>query len=545
MTLLTGQIVDVHAGHIFPGRVSLEGGRIAAIEPADNAPDTYLLPGFVDAHVHIESSLLPPAEFARLALAHGTVATVSDPHEIANVLGAAGVRYMQASAAQTPLKVCFGAPSCVPATRFDRAGAILTPAEVAALLDDPAIGYLSEMMNFPGVLHDDADVLAKIAAARQRGKPVDGHAPGLRGVALRKYARAGITTDHESRALDEGREKLQVGMKLLIREGTAARDFEALHPLLDEFPHACMFCTDDKHPNDLVEGHINQLVARAVAHGHDLFTALRTACVHPVRHYGLDVGLLRVGDRADLVEVHDLRAFRVRRVWIEGQLVVEGGQVLLGYVPPAIVNQFVTEERQPGEFALPSPAPPPRGACLRIIEALDGQLVTREAYVEPKIEQNAVVADVERDVLKIVLVDRYRGGTPARAFVRNFGLRAGAIASSVAHDSHNIVAVGASDEELCRAVNLVIRAAGGLAVAGPEGDEVLPLPIAGLMSADEGHVVARRYAQLDAAAKRLGSPLAAPFMTLSFMALLVIPALKIGPEGLFDVGRFDYVPPWG
>lgn len=542
---IAGNIVDLVAGRIRSGRVVIDGSIIAAIEYDDVPRDNYLIPGFVDAHVHIESSMLVPTEFARLATPHGTVATVSDPHEIANVLGAKGVYYMIDNAAATPLKIHFGAPSCVPATPFDKAGGVIDAAGVAKLLDDPRIIYLTEMMNFPGVLMGDKEVHAKLAAARERGKPIDGHAPGVRGADLDKYIAAGITTDHESRAYDEGREKLEKGMKLIIREGSAAKDFEALHELLELFPYDCMFCSDDKHPNDLAVGHINQLVIRAVAKGIEPMTALRAACLTPVKHYGLKVGLLQVGDPADMVEVGDLRSFHVRRTWIEGQLVAEGGKTLLPRVEPAAANNFDCPQIKPADLRIPAPeswlngAPP--AAKILVIEALDGQLVTNRLLAQPLLAGGFIQPDLASDHLLMALVDRYGGGKPAVCLVKNFGLKRGAIASSVSHDSHNIIAAGTNVDDLAASINLLVECQGGISLADGTTTDVLPLPIAGLMSGDEGHVVATGYSRLDEAAKALGSTLGAPYMTLSFMALTVIPYLKLGPAGLFDVLKFGYV----
>jgi len=479
---------------------------------------------------------------------HGTVATVSDPHEIANVLGTPGIMYMIDDAARSPLKFHFGASSCVPACAFDRSGAVLDAAEVARILDDPEIKYLSEMMNFPGVLHDDPDVMAKIRAAHERGKPVDGHAPGLRGDGLKKYAAAGITTDHESFTYEEGLEKIGLGIKCLIREGSAAKNFEALYPLVGQHPEMCMFCSDDKHPNDLVVGHINQLVVRAIDRGQPLFAVLRAACVNPVLHYKLDVGLLRPGDAADFIEVEDLKQFKVLRTVIDGQVVAERGRTPLQRIAPPIVNQFRSPKRTAAEFTVSTAPPPPTAHSLRVIEAIDGQIVTGSLQAAPKIENGCVVSDPTNDILKIALVDRYSGGPPAVGLIKNFGLKSGAIASSVSHDSHNLLAVGVDDESIARAMNLLIDCQGGISAVGEVQREtieaVLPLPIAGLMSDQEGHHVADEYSRIDALAKKLGSTLTAPYMTLSFMALLVIPALKLGPQGLFDVGKFQPIGLW-
>jgi adenine deaminase len=537
---IVGSVVDVLSRRVTPSRVTVTDGRITAIEPADEPTSSYLLPGFIDAHVHVESSMLVPSEFARAAVVHGTVATVSDPHEIGNVLGVAGVHYMLENGARTPFKFYFGAPSCVPATTFETAGATISVAEVETLLDDERIVYLSEMMNFPGVLGGDPDCLAKIRAAQERGKRIDGHAPGLRGAEAARYVAAGMTTDHECFTKEEALDKLPAGCKISIREGSAARNFDALYTLLAEHPGMTMLCSDDKHPDELVAGHINLLVRRAVQRGVDAFDALRAACVTPVEHYGLDVGLLRVSDAADFIEVDSLTAFNVRRTWINGELVAENGATLIPRVEPTVVNQFVATHVQPEQFFVRAI----KGAQLQVIEALDGQLITNRLSVEPTVMDDLVVSDPRRDLLKMVVVNRYRKAPPAIAFVKNFGLHAGAMASSVAHDSHNVIAVGVTDDDLAAAVNAVMNAGGGLAAVSHEGGDhwVLPLPVAGLMATGTCAEVAHAYQELDTAVKEWGSKLRAPFMTLSFMALLVIPELKLSDSGLFDGGRFEFTP---
>lgn len=534
--ILAGQIIDLHRRRTYPGEIRVENGRIAAIRELPSAPERYLLPGFVDAHVHIESSMLVPTEFARLAVIHGTVATVSDPHEIGNVLGVAGVDFMIENARQTPLKCCFGAPSCVPATTFETAGAVIDAEAVRQLLERPEIGYLSEMMNYPGVLHADPEVLQKIAHARALGKPVDGHAPGLRGDDARRYMAAGISTDHECFTYDEALDKLRLGMKVLIREGSAAKNFEALIGLLPQYNAQLMFCSDDKHPDDLLLGHINELVARAVAKGYDLYDILRVACLHPVEHYRLPVGLLRPGDPADFIVVDDLREFRPTATYIDGRLVAENGRSLLAPVPFDRPNHFAVTPKTAADFALPATSD-----RIRVIEALDGQLITHSQIAEAVVVDGSLAADPARDLLKIAVVNRYADRQPAVAFIRGFGLQRGAIASSVGHDSHNILAVGADDEALCRAVNLLIEHRGGVCAVDGEREEILPLPVAGLMSDLDGWAVAESYQRIDRMAKELGSTLKAPFMTLSFMALLVIPSLKLSDLGLFDGERFEFV----
>jgi adenine deaminase len=537
---ITANVVDIPNHRTFAARVEVQNGRIASIAPSEESPSNYLLPGFIDAHVHIESSMLVPSEFARAAIVHGTVATVSDPHEIGNVLGVAGVQYMLENAAQVPFKFNFGAPSCVPATNFETAGAEITVAEVQKLLDDPRIRYLSEMMNFPGILHGDPGCLAKVKAAHNRGKPVDGHAPGLRGEQATRYIAAGITTDHECFTKEEALDKLAASCKIAIREGSAARNFDALYTLLGEFPGQTMLCSDDKHPDELLEGHINVLVRRAVERGIDVYDALRAACITPVEHYGLDVGQLRVGDPADFIEVESLTSFRVLRTWIDGQLVAENGVTTIARGEPAVVNNFAPTSISANDIQVSAPAD--SRLRLQVIEALDGQLITNRLEFPVQVINEAVHAQLELDVLKLVVVNRYYQAPPAIAFIKNLGLKRGAMASSVAHDSHNVIAVGADDADIAAAVNQVMEARGGLSAAciTDRIAEVLPLPVAGLMATGTCQEVAAAYSKLDQLVKSWGSPLRAPYMTLSFMALLVIPALKLSDRGLFDGAKFEF-----
>lgn len=540
MSTLRHRVVDLHARRIHPAEVDVVNGRIGAIRPLEaEAPvdPGFLLPGFVDAHVHVESSMLPPAEFARVAVRHGTVATVSDPHEIANVLGEAGLDFMLEDAARACMPIHFGVPSCVPATDFETAGASLDSATVARLLEDDRFAYLSEMMNWPGVLHEDPEVMAKIAAAKRLGKPVDGHAPGLRGEDAVRYAAAGISTDHECFTLEEARDKAMAGVKILIREGSAARNLEALLPILSEFPRLVMFATDDAHPDELLQGHLDRSVARSVARGADLFDVLRAACVNPVEHYGLDVGLLREGDRADLILVDDLVDFSVRRTWIEGRLVAEDGRCTVPGVEVATPNVFREARFEPADFEIEAEGAEAR---VRVIEAEDGELITGGSVATLPTRAGVIQADPDHDVLLVTVCNRYAPAAPAVAFIRGFGLRRGAIASSVAHDSHQVIAVGADPTSLADAVNAVFERRGGLVAI--EGDRVaaLSLPIAGLMSDRPAEEVAAGYEAVSGIARDLGSTLQAPFMTLSFMALLVIPSLKLGDRGLFDGDTFSF-----
>ncbi len=553
MTTLRYRVVDVHSRRIYRAEVVVAGERILTLEElAHDAPvmEGFILPGFIDAHVHVESSMLPPREFARVAVRHGTVATVSDPHEIANVLGEAGVEYMLNEAAHACMPIAFGVPSCVPATAFETAGGALDAATVARLLADPRLGYLAEMMNWPGVLGGDHEVIAKIAAAKAAVKPVDGHAPGLRGGEAASYIAAGITTDHECFTLDEAREKARLGMHILMREGSAARNLEALWPIVREYPELAMYSTDDAHPNDLLRGHIDRVVARCVAHGLDLFDVLRAACVNPAVHYRLPTGLLRAGDRADFIVVDDLAEFCVRETWIAGRVVARDGASIEAHVAAPTPNHFRAAHHCADDFSV-EVGDGSAQRRVRAIEAHDGQLITGEVIASITPRAGILEPDAASDTLLLAVCNRYSHAKPALAFIRGIGLRTGAIATSVAHDSHQVIAVGTSREAIARAVNAVFTARGGLAVvSGGPGDapadervELLPLPIAGLMSDRPAEEVAAAYESLTARAHELGSTLRAPFMTLSFMALLVIPALKLSDRGLFDARAFRFVPP--
>lgn len=534
---IAGRIVDVVGQRIFSGRIHVEGGKIVSVEEGSFGGEHYLMPGLVDAHIHIESSMLIPSEFARLAVVHGTVGTVSDPHEIANVLGIPGVQFMIENGRKVPFKFNFGAPSCVPATSFETSGATLGIAEVEELLQMPEIRYLSEMMNFPGVLFNDPQVMGKLALARKAGKPIDGHAPGVKGEDARKYISAGISTDHECFTLEEATEKIQFGMKVLIREGSAAKNFEALCTLIEDNPGMVMMCSDDKHPNDLVKGHINLEVKRALQKGFDFMKVIRSCTYNPVTHYGLEIGLLQPGDPADFIVVNNLDDFQVEQTYIDGVLVAQAGKTLIGSVAEVPCNNFNI-----GPLPIVEIEVTPAGSHMAVIKALDGQLITENLLVAPRIQAGKVVGDPGSDILKIVVKNRYFEAPAAIGFIAGFGLKSGALASCVAHDSHNIVAVGVDDASIQRAINGVIESKGGVAFAEGEELHLLPLPFAGIMSGEDGYEVAARYDQLDRLTKAHGATLTAPFMTLSFMALLVIPSLKLSDKGLFDGTKFAFTP---
>jgi adenine deaminase len=544
---VTGNLVDIPNKHIYGATLWIEDGHIKRIEASSEPINTalpYIMPGFIDSHVHIESSMLVPSEFARLAVLHGTVGTISDPHEIANVCGVAGVEFMIENGKQTPFKFFFGAPSCVPATIFETAGAEVNEKEVDALLSRPEIYYLSEMMNFPGVLHNDPVVMAKIKAAQKHNKPVDGHAPGLRGEAAKKYIDAGISTDHECFTIEEALEKLEYGMHIIIREGSAAKNFEALYSIIDTHTNKVMLCSDDKHPDSLAAGHINTICARAVAKGLDVFNILQTACINPVKHYKLPVGLLNPGDPADFIVVKDLVHFEVTSTYMNGELVADNGISNIKSVATNPINNFDCKKIETAALTVSENEYPNKNGLIPVIEALDGQLITNKLMLTGSLQNGNWVTDTSNDILKIVVVNRYHLAPIAKAFIKNFGFKNGAIASSVAHDSHNIVAVGVDDASIAAAINLVIEAQGGVSVVNGANEtassKVLALPVAGLMSANDGFEVASTYTAIDLEAKALGSKLEAPFMTLSFMALLVIPHLKLSDKGLFNGDDFNF-----
>ena len=536
---ISGKLVDLFKRRIYPAVVTVSNGIITALTETEDVTDQYLLPGFIDAHIHIESSMLVPTAFAQMAVVHGTVATVSDPHEIANVCGMEGIQYMIDNSRLSPFKFFFGAPSCVPATSFETAGATLDAKAVEDLLHNPDIWYLSEMMNYPGVLHKESEVMAKIAAAKKTGKPVDGHAPGLRGDDATAYAAEGITTDHECFTLPEALDKVASGMHILIREGSAAKNYEALAELLQLHPDRVMFCSDDKHPDELALHHINGLVKRSLQKGYDKYDVLRAACVHPVLHYKLPVGLLRVGDAADFIVVNNFTDFSILRTYIDGQLVAENGKTLLPDVVANSINNFESGKKDAGVFTVTASSSHPE---IRVIEAIEGQLVTNMLTMKGKVIDGCLVSDTEQDVLKIAVINRYQYDVPvAVAFIKNFGLKQGALASTVAHDCHNIIVVGVNDESMCAAVNTLVECKGGIAVARDKDNvSFQPLPVAGLMSLDSGHKVAEAYTRLNEITKEMGCTMHAPFMTLSFMALLVIPALKLSDKGLFDGSKFEF-----
>ncbi len=535
--IISGQYIDISKREIYPANIVIENGIIVSITPCIEAPEHYIMPGFVDAHIHIESSMLIPSEFSKLALVHGTIGTVSDPHEIANVLGIKGIDFMIENAKLSPLKCLFGAPSCVPATAFEHSGATISADDIHQLLSRDDIGYLSEMMNFPGVLNNDEEILKKIASARFYNKPIDGHAPGLLGNDAKAYISHGISTDHECTSLQEALDKISYGMKILIREGSAAKNFDALHPLISLFPDMCMFCSDDKHPDSLLEGHINILVKKAIDLGYDLFDVLSIACIHPVIHYSMPIGLLNIGDPADFIIVDSLIDFTVQSVFINGEQVVQHG-ILQCSIPSysyndmSICNTNIITEKDIMLYGDTS--------LVHVIEAIPGQIVTGRSIYRMESTNGILCSSSNDDILKIVVINRYSISKPAIGFIKGFGLKSGAIASTIAHDSHNIIAIGVDDTSIIEAVNALIKVKGGISLYN-NTLSILPLDIAGLMSSQDAHTIANRYIEIETLVKQTGCIMPAPYMALSFMALLVIPTLKLSDIGLFDGEIFQCI----
>lgn len=543
---LSGRLLDIENEKILKVDICIENGIIKSIaenpDVSDNAD--YIMPGFIDSHVHIESSMLRPSEFAKIAIRHGVTGVVTDPHEIANVLGEKGIDYMIDDSRNVRFNFMFGCPSCVPATAFETSGTTLDSSAVERLMKRQDIGFLSEMMNYPGLLMDDKEVWAKIAAAKNAGKHIDGHAPGLRGVDLKKYVEAGIETDHECSTLAEAEEKIVDGMMVQIREGSAAKNFDALWHLIDRYPEKVMMCTDDKHPDDLVSGYINKMADRAVQNGCNIWNALKASSVNAAKHYGIKHPVIKVGERAEFIVAND--RFDVHETYIDGFKVFdEKGGVSADFIvgradsnlefPNVMNHEKISADdvivKSNGNFA-----------CVKVIDVEDGQLYTKETAERLSVKNGAVLSSVEKDVLKIVVVNRYdKNARPAVAYIRGFGLENGAIASTIAHDSHNIISVGTDDDSIVAAVNKLIDMKGGIVAIDDMGQSSLNLPIAGLISDKGGDEVADEYRKVNEKVKSMGSPLKAPFMTLSFMALLVIPELKLSDKGLFDGNRFGFV----
>jgi adenine deaminase len=529
-------IIDIINKKIYSGEILVNGSRIKKITPTRNTYKIFVIPGLIDAHIHIESSMLVPSEFSRLAVRHGTVATVSDPHEIANVLGIEGIKLMHSNGGKVPFKFYFGVPSCVPATEFETSGNKIDLEEIEELFINYKFKYLAEVMNFPGVINYNENIISKINLAKKLNKKIDGHAPGLVGTDLMKYISHGISTDHETELIEEGREKIQKGMKILIREGSAAKNFNDLIPLLKEYPERIMLCSDDLHPDDLKEGHINKLIKMGIDSGYDLFNLIRSATLNPSEHYNLETGLLRENDPADFVLIDNPENFNVIATYIDGEKVYENGVIKINSIKEQEKNVFNCDKIKPGQLKIKA-----RSGKINTIEAFDKQLFTKKRLTDATVKDGFVMTDIDKDLLKIVVYNRYYKSVPAISFIKGFGLKKGAIAGTVAHDSHNIIAVGVSDEDIASAINRLIELKGGILLTEEGKFDEIQLSIAGILTDRDGNIIADEYTRLNKRAKVMGSSLNAPFMTLSFMALLVIPELKLSDKGLFDVKKFSFI----
>ena len=531
--MIRGNLVNPFTEEIYPAEIEISGGMIECVRQIEGKFNQYILPGFIDAHIHIESSMLTPSRFAEVVVPHGTTSVVSDPHEIANVMGIPGIKYMVEDASTVPLNVFFTAPSCVPATPFETSGAVIGSKEIDNILKYDEMVALGEMMNFPGVLSDDPEVTAKIRAAKNHGKPVDGHAPLLSGNELCKYIAAGISTDHECTVKDEVIEKRKLGMKVMLRQGSSAKNLGNLIGAGGDF-----IVSDDKHPEDLLKGHVDLMLKEAVELGEDPVKALKMVTINPAAHYNLNSGLIAPGKPADIVIVEDLKNFKVKEVYINGNVAAREGKALFSVNPLELESTFKLDHKKPADFEISSPKEEEK---VRVIDVIEGQLLTEESEAVLPVINSKIEPNVENDILKIAVLERYGHNKMANAFVHGFGLKKGAIASSVAHDSHNIITVGTNSQDMADAVNNLVENNGGLVTVFNGSIHSLKLPIGGLMSTKTAEDVALKLEDLHNAVNNMGCKLVSPFMTMSFLALLVIPKLKISDMGLFDVEKFDFV----
>ena len=563
----TAYILDVLTESIYPARITIEDGIFKEIDPIAVTEETridvdgLLVPGFIDAHIHIESSMLTPQQFAKMAVRHGTTTAVCDPHEIANVSGIEGIEFMIDNASRVPFNFYFTAPSCVPATAFETSGATLDVEDIEYLLSKDEVVGLAEMMNFPGVINGDEEVLAKLRLARKYGKPIDGHAPLVTGRDLDKYIAQHIVTDHECSNFAEAMEKKQKGMKIMVRDGSSAKNMEALFDFSEKLNHLKkqdgfsiipteiierrlhspifdFIVSDDKHPNDLIEGHLDNSIKKASKLGIDIIQAIEMVTVNPANHFNLDGGVIVTGAKADFVVIDNLHDFNVLETYVDGECVFDGENVLFDVEEVEVENSVNACEKTAEDFDVYFDG----DECeVNVIECFNGELLTNKTTAKLKCRDGKVQSDIYQDVLKIAVVERYGSNSISNAFIKGFNLKKGAIASSVAHDSHNIIVVGYDSEMMARAVNTIIDNGGGFAVVSEDFEDSLSLPIAGLMSNEDAYVIAEKLNTLHKMVKALGCSLDAPFMTMAFMALLVIPSLKISDMGLFDGDNFEFV----
>ncbi|NPV64923.1 MAG: adenine deaminase [Methanobacteriaceae archaeon] len=536
--MLKGNILNVFTGDIYPAEIIIEDGMIKIVRKIEGDFDGILLPGFIDSHTHIESSLMTPSSFAEATIPHGTTAVISDPHEIANVMGLEGIDFMIEDSKRVPLKFFFTAPSCVPPTEFETAGANIGVNEIRALLERDEIVALGEMMDFPGVISEDPQVIDKIKAAKKARKPIDGHAPLLSGDDLCKYVEKGISTDHESVYAEEAQEKIELGMKIMIREGSSAKNLQELAKVGGDF-----LVSDDVEPGDLIEGHMDMILRKAVEYGIDEVEAVRMVTINPADHYSLDSGAIAPGRPADIVLVDNLKNFTVKKVFINGELVAKDGEKLFkvkgnGKTPPQ--GKIRIKDLKSSRLEIRASGSKAR---VRVIKVFEEQIITSESTHELPIKDGIVQPLPEDDILKVSVIDRYGHGNIGNGFVEGFGIREGALASTVAHDSHNLIVVGTSTDYMMRAVEILRRSGGGLVAVAPNESVHLRLPVAGLMSHESVNILACKARQLNDFVADMGSSLSNPFMTMSFLSLLVIPQLRLSDRGLFNVEERRFVDP--
>lgn len=534
---IRGNLVDIINRKTYGAIITLNDGRISHIQKTGSVECQYILPGFIDAHVHIESSMCTPANFGAIACKHGTIGIVADPHEIANVLGVEGIDFMINNTKGLPFYYWIGVPSCVPATSFESSGATINAATTQKLLQRDDLHFLAEMMNYPGVIGNNAEVMNKIKSAQEAGKPVDGHFPNGKGEALADYIQKGITTDHECATIEEGRERCVLGMYVQIREGSAAKNFNALHPLLKEFPEKVMFCSDDIHPNTLMKRHINELVKRALALGYDLYNILRAASYNQAKHYGIPAGFLQEGDPADFIITDNLTSLNIKGTYVKGECIYNDSVILFPKKEITLINKFYAQPVSVKDMEVKS-----QSDKIRVIVCSDGNLDTSEEILAPTTQEGLAISDTSQDLIKIVVINRYQQAPPSIGFIKGTGLKRGAVAQSIMHDSHNIIALGCTDKELAAAINEVIEQKGGICVINGTETNLLPLPIAGLLSPLPLDEIDTRYSIIENKMHELGSKLSSLQMTLSFMGLLVIPSLKLGDKGLFNGDTFSFTP---
>ncbi len=533
MALVRGNLLNVSTEEVYGAEITYLNGIITCVKAVHGNYKGLILPGFIDAHIHIESSLLTPSRFAEAVVPHGTTSIVADPHEIANVMGLNGINYMVNDASTVPLKVYLTAPSCVPATPFETSGGVISEYEIEKLLEDKNVVALGEMMNFPGVINEDQNVIAKLKAAKRIGKPVDGHAPLLSGSELCKYIMSGISTDHECTTKKEALEKRRLGMKLMLREGSSAKNLKELASIGGYF-----IVSDDKDPGDLLQGHVDGMLRKAFEYGIDPIEALKMVTLNPGEHYNLNTGNIVPGKAADLIFIDNLKDLNIEKVIVDGNLVAQNGRPLFDVKPKEIPSTFKLKPKNHSNFDVPGKK---SKETVRVIEMLEDQLITHESSAVLKLVDGNLKSDLGNDILKIAVVERYGNERISNAFIKGFGLKDGAIASSVAHDSHNIITVGTNSQDMTKAVNTVLRNKGGLAAVSKDIFYELELPVAGLMSTKSALEVSSDLKILHDAVLDMGSKLKSPFMSMSFMTLLVIPKLKISDMGLFDVEKFDFV----